>query len=171
MSGRCLPVLADTRQLLRLRARRGEGARAAGPAAVCHRQQQVARVRAEQDALVRTMAQGFDGGLARWSRQLIAQRDKLADRLERDEYALLGDERAVQEAENAAAQSRVELSRALAREDSVRGLLGRTQQAWARQRDQQAEAEQEDLRSRGTLAHTGAGAGAGRVTRSTRGPA
>ncbi len=36
---------------------------------------------------------------------MVVQRDKLADRLERDEYALVGDERKLEEAQEAAAQA------------------------------------------------------------------
>ena len=151
-----LPSPREARQLVRLRTLRVQRAREACAAsaacimaaqqAVADRQRQIARVRAEQDALARSIAQGFDGGLARWSRLLVAQRDKLADRLERDEYALVGDERKLEEAQEAAAEARAELTRALAREDAVRGLLGETRKAVARVREQRAELEQEDQR-------------------------
>lgn len=155
MTGR-LPAPREARQLVRLRSLRVQRAREACAAAaaaigaaqqaVADRQRQIARVRAEQEALGRSVAQGFDGGLARWSRLLVVQRDKLADRLERDEYALVGDERKLEEAQEAAAQARAELTRALAREDAVRGLLAEAQKAVALVREQRAEVEQEDQR-------------------------
>lgn len=155
MSSR-LPAPREAQQLVRLRTLRVQRAReacaaaaagvAAAQQAVAERQHQISRVRQQQQALVRSMAQGFDGGLARWSRLLVAQRDKLADRLERDEYALLGEEHRLQEAHDAAARARAELSRALAREDAVRGLLGQACAALARRREHGAELEQDDQR-------------------------
>lgn len=152
-----LPAPREAQQLVRLRALRVQRAReacaaaaagiAAAQQAVAERQRQIARVRAEQDALGRSVAQGFDGGLARWSRLLVAQRDKLADRLERDEYALVGDERRLEEAQEAAAQAHAELSRALAGEDAVRGLWGEAKKALALQRERRTETEQEDQRA------------------------
>lgn len=149
-----LPKPAEAQQLVRLRTLRVQRARDACAAAaatvvaaeraVAERRRQIQRVRREQDALADAMAQGFEGGLARWSRLLVAQRDKLADRLERDEYALVGDERRLEEAQETAAQARAELTRALAREDAVRGLLGQARRAVALVRDQRAEREQED---------------------------
>ena len=151
-----LPAPREAQQLVRLRGLRVQRAREACAAAaagisaaqqaVADRQRQIARVRAEQDALGRSVAQGFDGGLARWSRLLVAQRDKLADRLERDEYALIGDERRLEEAQEAAAQAHAELSRALAGEDAVRGLWAEARKAVSLQRDRRAESEQEDQR-------------------------
>ena len=151
-----LPAPREAQQLVRLRGLRVQRAREACAAAaagisaaqqaVADRQRQIARVRAEQDALGRSVAQGFDGGLARWSRLLVAQRDKLADRLERDEYALVGDERRLEEAQEAAAQAHAELSRALAGEDAVRGLWAEARKAVSLQRDRRAESEQEDQR-------------------------
>ena len=152
-----LPAPGEAQQLVRLRTlrvqRAREGCAAAAAAieaaqqAVADRQRRITRVRSEQDALGRSVAQGFDGGLARWSRLLVAQRDKLADRLERDEYALVGDERKLEEAQEAAAEARAELTRALAREDAVRGLLAESRKAVALVREQRAEAEQEDQRA------------------------
>jgi hypothetical protein len=151
-----LPAPREAQQLVRLRTLRVQRARdacaaaaagiAAAQQAVTDRQRQIERVRAEQDALGKAVAQGFDGGLARWSRLLVAQRDKLADRLERDEYALIGDERKLEEAQEAAAEARTELTRALAREDAVRGLLGEARKAVARVRETRVELEQEDQR-------------------------
>ena len=151
-----LPSPREAQQLVRLRTLRVQRAReacaaaaagiAAAQQAVANRQRQIARVRAEQEALARSVAQGFDGGLARWSRLFVAQRDKLADRLERDEYALVGDERKLEEAQEADAQARAELTRALAREDAVRGLLAEARKAVALVRDQRAEVELEDQR-------------------------
>jgi hypothetical protein len=151
-----LPAPSEAQQLVRLRTLRVQRARDACAAAaagivaaqraVAERQRQIERVRSEQDALGKAVAQGFDGGLARWSRLLVAQRDKLADRLERDEYALVGDERKLEEAQEAAAEARAGLTRALAREDAVRGLLGEARRAVARVREQRAEVEQEDQR-------------------------
>lgn len=151
------PEPREAQQLVRLRGLRVQRAReacaaaaagiAAARQAVADRQRQIARVRGEQEALGCSVAQGFDGGLARWSRQLVVQRDKLADRLERDEYALVGDERRLEEAQEAAAQAHAELSRALAGEDAARGVLQQARKAVALQRDRRAETELEDQRA------------------------
>ncbi|NRF67254.1 hypothetical protein HLB44_09690 [Aquincola sp. S2] len=151
-----LPSPGEAQQLVRLRALRVQRSRDAFTAAsaavvdaeqaVHERQRLIDRVRREIDALGESVAHGFDGQLARWSQHLVAQRDKLADRLERAEYALVGDERKLEEAQEAAAQARAELTRALAREDAVRGLHGEAKRAVGRAREQRAELEQEDLR-------------------------
>jgi ATP-dependent exoDNAse (exonuclease V) beta subunit len=153
-----LPSPRDAARLVQLRSLRVQRAREAFTAASAavldaehalqDRQRSIERIRREIDALGQSVMQGFDGQLPRWSQQLVLQRDKLADRLERAEYALTGDERRLEEAQEAAAQAQAELTRALARDDAVRGLLHESRRAVDKLREQRAEREQDDLRVR-----------------------
>ncbi|WP_284619303.1 hypothetical protein [Aquabacterium humicola] len=153
-----LPSPRDAARLVQLRSLRVQRSREAFTAASAavldaeralqDRQRSIDRIRREIDALGASVMQGFDGQLPRWSQQLVIQRDKLADRLERAEYALTGDERKLEEAQEGAAQAQAELTRALARDDAVRGLLRDSKRAVEKVREQRAELEQDDLRVR-----------------------
>jgi hypothetical protein len=61
--------------------------------------------------------------LPRWGNVFSVHRDRLAERLERAEYALIDDERALEQAQEARQQKRADLSRALAREGAVQTLV------------------------------------------------
>lgn len=149
-----LPELQDARQLHRLRSLRVQRARAriaeaeaaVGKAAATlqDRQRLVDEGRRRLDALAHAVAYGLGAQLPRWSQTALAQRDRLADRLERDEYALIGDQRELEETQEALQRARAELTRALAREDAVAGLVGDVRRALGALREQRLEREQED---------------------------
>ena len=82
--------------------------------------------------------------MPRWNGQLQAHRESLAERLERDEYALLDEREALEQAEARTAQRRAELARAQAREDAVDATLKDQRRHVLLAREQQAELEAED---------------------------
>lgn len=149
-----LPTPRDAAQLLRLRSLRVQRAREAcaktrleveqAQAVVKERQHAIERSQRQMtelaDAIVTTLAPD----LPRLSGLIAANRERLADRLERDEYALIDDEHALEQAQERAQQAGAELTRALAREDAVRGLAKQTRRAVLHAREQRAELEIED---------------------------
>jgi flagellar biosynthesis chaperone FliJ len=149
-----MPSVNEARQLHRLRSLRVQRARERIPpaqaqveqayAAVVQRQQQIAYLRREtvelRDAIVTTLAPR----LPRWSEVTTAHQERLADQLERTEYALIDDERALEAAQEKLQQARSELTRALAREDAVRGLADEAKRCRAQAREQRAEREVDD---------------------------
>lgn len=149
-----LPAPHEAKQLHRLRTLRVQRARerctvaqaaVVGAAdAVTERQRRIELGRRDIDALGHAVVNGFAPQLPRWAEMVIAQRDRLADRLERDEYALIADEQKLEEAKDALQQARAELTRALAREDAVRGLAHRSRQAYLAERERRGERELED---------------------------
>ncbi|HEX6707429.1 MAG TPA: hypothetical protein VF169_21910 [Albitalea sp.] len=121
--------------------------------AVRERQHRIAHCRREIEALAHAVVHALAPRLPRWSGVAAAQRERLADRLERDEYALIGDEQALEEAQERLQQARAELTRALAREDALQDLAGETRRAEALAREQRSEREIEDQGSpRGRVA-------------------
>lgn len=112
--------------------------------AVRDRQRQIERGRRAMDALDHAVVHELAPRLPRWSSVAAAQRERLADRLERDEYALIDDERRMEEAEERLQQARAGLTRALAREDAVRGLTQQVRKAHVAERERRAERELED---------------------------
>lgn len=149
-----LPTPRDAAQLLRLRSLRVQRAREAcaktrleveqAQAVVNERQHAIERSQRQMtelaDAIVTTLAPD----LPRLSGLIAANRERLADRLERDEYALIDDEHALEQAQERAQQAGAELTRALAREDAVRGLAKQARRAVLHAREQRAELEIED---------------------------
>jgi len=149
-----MPSVKETRQLHRLRSLRVQRAREQIPPAeaVVEQarqaiQQRLARIEelrrtlaGLRDAIVTTLAPT----LPRWSRFASAQQERLADQLERDEYALTGDEHALEAAQEKLQQARSELTRALAREDAVRGLAHEAKRCLLAQREQRAERDLDD---------------------------
>lgn len=149
-----MPSVTEARQLHRLRSLRVQRAREQIPpaqarveqayAAFVQRQQQVAHLKREtvelREAIVTTLAPR----LPRWSEVTTAQQELLADQLERAEYALIDDERALEAAQEKLQQARSELTRALAREDAVRGLAEQAKRCRALAREQRAEREVDD---------------------------
>jgi flagellar biosynthesis chaperone FliJ len=149
-----LPHPHEARQLCRLRGLRVQRARdqvaraqeqvELAAQAVRQRQQQVERVR----GLVAALRQDIVGALAptlpRWSRITVAQQERLDDQLERNEYELGNEERALEQAQENVQQARAELTRALAREDAVRGLAQQAQRAHLLERDRRAERDLDD---------------------------
>ena len=149
-----LPDPDDAQQLCRLRQLRVQRARdtckqaqaavAAAQAAANRRQQQITQGRQAIDAWSRAVVNELAPQLPRWSNLIVAQRDRLRERLERDEYALIDDERQLEEAQEQLQQARAALTRALAQEDAVRGLLAQAHRALGAARERRAEVELED---------------------------
>lgn len=149
-----LPTPRDAGQLLRLRALRVQRAREACAkaraevakvqAAIRERQQAIARSRREMTELADAVVTTLAPTLPRWSDMVAATRERLADRLERDEYALVEEEHELEQAQERAQQAGAELTRALAREDAVRGLATQARRAVLHAREQRIELEIED---------------------------
>jgi hypothetical protein len=149
-----LPSPRDAAQMLRLRSLRVQRAREAVAKAKLEVEQAEAVVEARQrtiastqreivtlaDAVVTTLAPQ----LPRWSGMVSATRERLADKLEREEYALIDDERELEQARERVQQAGAELTRALAREDAVRGLAKQARKAVLHAREQRVELEIED---------------------------
>lgn len=149
-----LPTRAEARQLLRLRSLRVQRERDAVAAAQaevqrCHeairvRQRAIEVLRVALAQLSHDMVHSQAKGLPRWAELMTAQRERLADDLEREEYGLIDDEHDLEQAEERLQQARAALTRALAREDAVRGLVDQTRAAHLAWREQRAEVELED---------------------------
>ena len=151
-------VLPQTREVLmlcKLRALRVQRARERCVAAqaqieqtrqaVLERMHKIDTGRRAIDTLSHAVVNSFAAAMPRWSSVATAQRERLANRLERDEYALIGDEHALEQAQEQLQQARAELTRALAREGAVNDLADETRRAHAGERDRRAEREIEDL--------------------------
>jgi hypothetical protein len=151
--------MKETAQLLKLRSLRVQRARERrvqaqeaverAEQAVLAREQDIERGKQALAALARHVVHTLAPRLPRWVGVADAERERLADRLERDEYGLIDDENALEQAQEALQQARAELSRALAREDAVRGLVQDQRRAAERVREQRVELEIED-RAAGT---------------------
>jgi chromosome segregation ATPase len=149
-----LPKRHEAQQLCKLRGLRVQRAREAVVLAqaevdraaekVKERQRKIEHLRDSLDKLQKAMVTSLVPVLPRWSSVARAQREKLADRLARDEYALIEDERNLEAAQEKLQAARAEVTRALAREDAVRGLANETKRAHALRREQRAELEIED---------------------------
>ena len=145
---------ADARQWLRLRQLRVQRARRAlaqaqaeqarAQAVVDEREARIAHNRACLSELARHWSGAGSVDLPRWSGQLKIHREALADRLERDEYALLEERETLEQALAAVAQRRAELARAQAREDAVDATLKEQRREQTLAREQQAELDAED---------------------------
>jgi len=149
-----LPTMLEAKQLHRLRALRVQRARERiapaqaevdkALAAIHQRQRQIDQLRESirelRDAIVTTLAPA----LPRWSGVASAQQDRLADQLERNEYGLIDDEETLEAAQEKLQQARSELTRALAREDAVRGLVQQARKGRLLVREQRAERDLDD---------------------------
>jgi hypothetical protein len=151
-------MIRETRQLLRLRTLRVERAREACAQAqaavdaaartVHERQHAIVRAQRHVDALARAVVHDLAPRLPRWADMAAAQRRRLVDNLQREEYALIDDEHALEQAQERLQRARADLTRALAREDAVRGLAGEAQRAVLLMREQQLERESDDQPAR-----------------------
>ena len=149
-----LPQPHEARQLHRLRSLRVQRAQEqctrkqaevdAAVRDVHARQRKIETCRREIDQLNHAVVTSLAPHLPRWSWAAMAQRDRLADRLERDEYALIDDEQALEEAQERLQEARAALTRAMAREDAVGDLVQETRRAHALAKEQRAEREIED---------------------------
>jgi len=146
--------VSDVRQLLRLRTLRVQRARERcadaqaaverAAQAVRERQREIERSQRAIETLAHKVVHVLAPSLPRWVELATAERERLTDRLERDEYALIDDEHALEQAQEHLQQARAELTRALAREDAVRGLADEAQRAAVLAREQRVERELED---------------------------
>ena len=149
-----LPRLHEARQLERLRSLRVQRAQEqctlrqtavdAALREVQARQRKIDICRRDTERLKHDVVHSLAPHLPRWSWAASAQRDRLDDRLERDEYALIDEERALEEARERLQEARAELTRAMAREDAVHDLAQETRRAHALAKEQRAEREIED---------------------------
>ncbi|KQW49647.1 hypothetical protein ASD88_25430 [Pelomonas sp. Root662] len=144
----------DARQWLRLRQLRVQRAREA----LTQAQREEAQARAvveDREArvehgrnLIAELARQWGGagcvGMPRWREQVVAHREALAERLERDEYALIDEQAALARAQDAVRQRRAELVRAEAREAAVDATLKDQRRQASQAREQRAELEAED---------------------------
>ena len=154
MTAARMPRPHEAQQLARLRALRVQRARERiAPAqaavdqaaqAVRARHQKIADLRGtitlSREAVVTTLAPS----LPRWSAITGAHLERLIDQLERNEYELIQDDRALEAAQEQLQQARSELTRALAREDAVQGLARQVKRARLIEREQRAERELDD---------------------------
>jgi len=147
--------LAWQSQWLRLRAlrverargalRQAEQAEAAARASVEDRQRRIAEGRSALSSLARDWSGERSAGLPRWSAAVTAWRDALAERLERDEYELIDEERGLEEAVDELQRRRAELVRAMARQEAVDELVQQSRRETGRWRERLAEREQDEL--------------------------
>jgi hypothetical protein len=145
---------ADARQWLRLRQLRVQRARQAlaeaqqqesqALAAVEHREACIEQGRERLLALALHWGGPGSADMPRWNGQVQAHRESLAERLERDEYALLDERDTLEQALARVLQRRADLARAQAREDAVDATLKTQRAALLRSREQQAEVDVED---------------------------
>jgi DNA repair exonuclease SbcCD ATPase subunit len=153
-----LPQPHEAQQLCRLRGLRVQRAQEvctraqadvdAAARTVRDRERAIERSRTEIDTLCQAIVHGLAPHLPRWATMATAQRDRLADQLERAEYALIDDEQALEETRERLAQARSALTRAQASEDAVQGLAKEARQAQAHAREQRADIELEDQGAR-----------------------
>lgn len=155
MSGTAVMLsAADGRQWLRLRQLRVQRARQALAEAVAGERRARAAIDAREAAIehgrarLAELAQHWSGpgsaDMPRWAGQVRAHREAVAERLERDEYALLDERETLEQAQALVRQRRGELTRAQARESAVDATLKDQRRQTLIARDQQAELEAED---------------------------
>lgn len=124
---------SDARQLLQLRglrlrraevalARAGEAV-AAARAQVERRHQRIAAARAACQQLRDDLGGPLAARLPRWSAVAVARGAHLDEQVEREEYALLSDERALESAEDEQRRCRQEVARLQQREDLARDFV------------------------------------------------
>lgn len=152
-----LPRIHEAKQLCRLRALRVQRARErcgeahavveSAAQAVRERERQIERLQRELADFQEARTHGLAPHLPRWGSMVDAHRDRLVDRLERDESGLIADERKLEQAQEQLQEARAELTRALARQDAVEGVAGEARQHRARMRERRSDVELEDLKS------------------------
>jgi len=146
-----LPRPHEARQLCRLRSLRVQQAQAARARAqaeadaamesVQRRQGEIADARHQLDALGQAIVQRLAPQLPRWAQLVAAQRDRLADGLERAEFALISDEEVLEQARERLERAHADLTRALAREDAVNRLAEEGRQVLHREGERRIERE------------------------------
>jgi len=151
---RQIPSVQEAKQLHRLRALRVQRARERivpaqaevdqALAAVRQRQLRIEHLRRSETELADAVVTTLAPRLPRWSQVVTAHQERLADQLERDEYGLIDDERALEAAQEKLQQARSELTRALAREDAVSGLAKEAKRCRLQIREQRADRDLDD---------------------------
>jgi hypothetical protein len=151
-----LPTPQEAQELRELRGLRVTRARerhavacrevSAAELAVRQRQQAIEAGKAAIATLAGAVVTSLAPHLPRWHGVLHAQQARLAERLERDEDALIGESRRLDETQAAAQQTRLAVSRALAREDVAQDLAKQARQARSAAAERRAEVELEDQR-------------------------
>jgi hypothetical protein len=149
-----LPTPLEAAQLLRLRAlrvtRAQERCTAAGrevsdaQGAVHQRQQLIDASRSAIGSLAQAVVTSLAVHLPRWNGWVDAHRAGLAERLERDEDAMIDDARRLADARAAQVAAQVELARSRARQDVVRGLEEQARRGHLLAVEQRSELEVED---------------------------
>ncbi len=147
---------AEGRQWLRLRQLRVQRARQAlvraqaeqaqAQAVVDERQARIAHNRACLSELALRWSGPGSIDMPRWGGQLKIHREALDERVERDEYALVDEQEALEQAQAVVAQRRADLARAQAREDAVDATLKDQRRQDLQAREQQAELDAEEAR-------------------------
>lgn len=145
---------ADARQLLRLRELQLRRARAAvaeavdqvgrAQSALDQRQERVIRTRASRTAVIADIAGRLAPRLPQWAPWASAHRAGLEEQLEREEYALINDERVLEQAQDRLAERRRELARCEHRESLATALLAEQRRERARGDERRQDAERED---------------------------
>jgi len=149
-----LPTVREAQQLCRLRSLRVQRARERAAAAQADveaavqslrtRQARVAELHRELALLREQIAHALAPQLPRWGAIVDAQRERIADRIEREEYAVIDDERRLEQAEEALQAARAEVTRALAREDAVQGVADASKRARRQGLERRSDAEIDD---------------------------
>lgn len=147
-------MIREAQELLRLRALRVERLRARCAEAQAAVEEAVRVLRQRQESIearrreMQQLKHGLVGALApslpRWAEVAAAERERLADRLERLEVALIDDEEHLEERQEQLQKRRAELTRALAGQDAVRSLMDTARRELARTLERRQEVEVED---------------------------
>lgn len=146
-----MPTPVEVAQLQRLRQLRVDQARSrcqqaeaalvAARQALARREASIAALRADLAGLADACCGAAFAQLPRWGDTLRAHRAALADRLEREDDARLGDEDACERAAAQRNDSRRALARARGREDAMHDVVRQVRRAQAWRVEQQAERE------------------------------
>ncbi len=150
-----LPKRHEASQLLKLRGLRVQRAREGVAKAqeelqrveesIRQKQRAVEAARVALEELQAALVTSLVPSLPRFGKMASDQRAFLAEKVERAEYALVLEEQNLEAAQEAVQAAKAELTRALAREDTVRDLARQTQRAFQAKREQKAEVDLEDL--------------------------
>ena len=144
----------EQRQWLALRAMRVERARDALRAARAHeaaceravqdRRERIVVTRERIHELATAVVDRWAPTMSRWATTVQRHRDVLVDRLERDEYALIDDERKLEQAREQTRRCEAELARATNRESAVTDLVSAMRREHATRQELALEREVED---------------------------
>ncbi len=144
----------EQKQWLALRALRVERAREALQAARAHadacaravqeRRERIAATRAQVRDLATAVVDRWATQMSRWATTVQRHRDVLVERLERDEYALIDDERKLEQAQEQMRMRGSDLARAMNRESAVQTMVTAMRREVAVKQELAAEREIED---------------------------